>query len=655
MIDVIDLSSQFNGKYLFQNANFKISNHDKIALVGSNGAGKTTLLKVILGFQQPDSGKILKRKDLRIGYLPQDFINHSNNNLFDEVFSSHITLNNLKEKEAELVSLLDIISDENEKYEIIETLGDIHNQLEFYNEEKIKADIEKILIGLGFTEEDFNRKVEEFSGGWQMRIELAKILSSNNDLIMLDEPTNHLDIDTLDWLIEFLNNYTGALLVISHDKYFINSVTKKTLEIFANKINFFKGSYDEYLIFKKEREEQLYKSYEMQQKMIEDTKKFIEKFRYKATKAKQVQSRIKQLEKLEIIELPDKENKIRIKFPKPERIPKVLLTLDNLSKYYNNKKVFDNISFSIEKNDKIAVVGPNGAGKSTLTKIILGLTEITSGKMIKSELTNIGYFSQEATEILDSELTVWENLYYNVNDISLAQLRTLLGSFLFSDDDIEKKVKVLSGGEKNRLAICKLLLNNSNLLILDEPTNHLDVNSKEILQQALIDFEGAVLIVSHDIDFLRPITNKVLEIRNNSAKLFVGGIDYYLQKRKEQKSTNEVVDNKKNNVNLPDRKNIKKIEAEIRQKKYNEKKNYSEKLEKIEKEIKDLENQINEIENRLSLPETYNEHKLILSLNQELLELKTKYENLLEEWAELSEIIENIENKYQQQLNELLN
>lgn len=655
MIDVIDLSLQFNGKYLFQNANFKISNHDKIALVGSNGAGKTTLLKVILGFQQPDSGKILKRKDLRIGYLPQDFINHSNNNLFDEVFSSHITLNNLKEKEAELVSLLDIISDENEKYEIIETLGDIHNQLEFYNEEKIKADIEKILIGLGFTEEDFNRKVEEFSGGWQMRIELAKILSSNNDLIMLDEPTNHLDIDTLDWLIEFLNNYTGALLVISHDKYFINSVTKKTLEIFANKINFFKGSYDEYLIFKKEREEQLYKSYEMQQKMIEDTKKFIEKFRYKATKAKQVQSRIKQLEKLEIIELPDKENKIRIKFPKPERIPKVLLTLDNLSKYYNNKKVFDNISFSIEKNDKIAVVGPNGAGKSTLTKIILGLTEITSGKMIKSELTNIGYFSQEATEILDSELTVWENLYYNVNDISLAQLRTLLGSFLFSDDDIEKKVKVLSGGEKNRLAICKLLLNNSNLLILDEPTNHLDVNSKEILQQALIDFEGAVLIVSHDIDFLRPITNKVLEIRNNSAKLFVGGIDYYLQKRKEQKSTNEVVDNKKNNVNLPDRKNIKKIEAEIRQKKYNEKKNYSEKLEKIEKEIKDLENQINEIENRLSLPETYNEHKLILSLNQELLELKTKYENLLEEWAELSEIIENIENKYQQQLNELLN
>ncbi|HOP50752.1 MAG TPA: ABC-F family ATP-binding cassette domain-containing protein [Ignavibacteriales bacterium] len=655
MIDVIDLSLQFNGKYLFQNANFKISNHDKIALVGSNGAGKTTLLKVILGFQQPDSGKILKRKDLRIGYLPQDFINHSNNNLFDEVFSSHITLNNLKEKEAELVSLLDIISDENEKYEIIETLGDIHNQLEFYNEEKIKADIEKILIGLGFTEEDFNRKVEEFSGGWQMRIELAKILSSNNDLIMLDEPTNHLDIDTLDWLIEFLNNYTGALLVISHDKYFINSVTKKTLEIFANKINFFKGSYDEYLIFKKEREEQLYKSYEMQQKMIEDTKKFIEKFRYKATKAKQVQSRIKQLEKLEIIELPDKENKIRIKFPKPERIPKILLTLDNLSKYYNNKKVFDNISFSIEKNDKIAVVGPNGAGKSTLTKIILGLTEITSGKMIKSELTNIGYFSQEATEILDSELTVWENLYYNVNDISLAQLRTLLGSFLFSDDDIEKKVKVLSGGEKNRLAICKLLLNNSNLLILDEPTNHLDVNSKEILQQALIDFEGAVLIVSHDIDFLRPITNKVLEIRNNSAKLFVGGIDYYLQKRKEQKSTNEVVDNKKNNVNLPDRKNIKKIEAEIRQKKYNEKKNYSEKLEKIEKEIKDLENQINEIENRLSLPETYNEHKLILSLNQELLELKTKYENLLEEWTELSEIIENIENKYQQQLNELLN
>jgi ATP-binding cassette subfamily F protein 3 len=655
MIDVIDLSLQFNGKYLFQNANFKISNHDKIALVGSNGAGKTTLLKVILGFQQPDSGKILKRKDLRIGYLPQDFINHSNNNLFDEVFSSHITLNNLKEKEAELVSLLDIISDENEKYEIIETLGDINNQLEFYNEEKIKADIEKILIGLGFTEEDFNRKVEEFSGGWQMRIELAKILSSNNDLIMLDEPTNHLDIDTLDWLIEFLNNYTGALLVISHDKYFINSVTKKTLEIFANKINFFKGSYDEYLIFKKEREEQLYKSYEMQQKIIEETKKFIDKFRYKATKAKQVQSRIKQLEKLEIIELPDKENKIRIKFPKPERIPKVLLTLDNLSKYYNNKKVFDNISFSIEKNDKIAVVGPNGAGKSTLTKIILGLTEITSGKMIKSELTNIGYFSQEATEIFDSELTVWENLYYNVNDISLAQLRTLLGSFLFSDDDIEKKVKVLSGGEKNRLAICKLLLNNSNLLILDEPTNHLDVNSKEILQQALIDFEGAVLIVSHDIDFLRPITNKVLEIRNNSAKLFVGGIDYYLQKRKEQKSTNEVIDNKKNNVNLQDRKNIKKIEAEIRQKKYNEKKNYSEKLEKIEKEIKDLENQINEIENRLSLPETYNEHKLILSLNQELLELKTKYENLLEEWAELSEIIENIENKYQQQLNELLN
>ncbi|HOJ37618.1 MAG TPA: ABC-F family ATP-binding cassette domain-containing protein [Ignavibacteriales bacterium] len=655
MIDIIDLSVQFGGKYLFQNVNLKINKNDKIALVGSNGAGKSTFLKVLLGEIQPETGKVHKRKNLAIGYLPQEFINHSQNTLFNEVFNSHQTLNYLKTKEVDLNNLLNETTDEYERLEIIEALGEIHNQLEFYNEEKIKADIEKILIGLGFNEKDFTRTVDEFSGGWQMRIELAKILSSYNDIILFDEPTNHLDIDTLQWLIDFLKSYNGALIVISHDIYFVNSVTNRTLEIFANKMSFFNGTYNQYLNFKKERDEQLYKQYELQQKKIEDTKKFIDRFRYKATKAKQVQSRIKQLEKIELIELPDYENHIKIKFPPPDRIPKVLISLENVTKFYDDVLVFKDINFTIEKNDKIAVVGPNGAGKSTLTKILTNSTDITSGRIIKSELTEISYFSQDVTEYLDAEQTVFDNIYFSGVDLNLTAIRTLLGSFLFSDDDIEKKVKVLSGGEKNRLALCKMLLSSANLIILDEPTNHLDVNSKRVLQEALIDFSGAVLIVSHDVDFLRPIANKVLELRDHNAKLFVGGIDYYLEKRQQNKLETQTQKEKiSKDDNILNKKDIKRIEAEIRQKKYREKKEYQEKYEKIEKEIQIIEEKINQIENFLANPENYNDHNKILNANQELLELKEKYDNLFINWTELSEILENIEEKYQKELSELI-
>lgn len=653
MIDIVDLSVQFGGKYLFQNVNLKINRNDKIALVGSNGAGKSTFFKVLLGLVLPEKGKVFKRKDLRIGYLPQEFINLSTNTLFDEVFNSHITLNILKNKENELTEILNEDISEDDRIEILEELGEIHNQLEYYNEDKIRAEIEKILIGLGFTEDDFTRSVDEFSGGWQMRIEMAKILSSNNDIILLDEPTNHLDIDTLQWLIDFLKSYKGALIVISHDLYFVNSVTSRTLEIFANKMSFFNGTYNQYLAFKEERDKQLYKEYEIQQKKIEETKKFIERFRYKATKARQVQSRIKQLEKIELIELPDYENHIKIKFPDPERIPKILTTLENVTKYYGDKLVFKDASFSIEKNDKIAVVGPNGAGKSTLTKILTNKTDITSGRIIKSELTEISYFSQDVTEFLDLEQTVFDNIYFSGTELNLTQIRTLLGAFLFSDDDVDKKVSVLSGGEKNRLALCKMLLSSANLIILDEPTNHLDVNSKRVLQDALIDFKGAVLIVSHDIEFLRPIANKVLEIRNNTAKLISGGIDYYLEKRNLENlhiSNSNDASTYKQTDNTLNKKDIKRFEAEIRQKKYKEKKQYQDRFDVVEKNIQDVEAKINELENFLANPDNYKDNNKIISVNQQLIELKNKYDELFIEWSDLTTILENIEEKYQKEL-----
>jgi len=548
MIDLINISVQFGGKYLFKDFSYKIHSNDRICLVGANGSGKSTLLKIISGEILPESGEIHKQKRVSIGYLPQDNVIHKGKTLIEEANSALTDITLMKEKEASILAQMNSHDlDDEDREELVYQLGDVHNRLEDLDYYSASSRVEKILIGLGFLEEDFEKMTDTFSLGWQMRIALSKILISQNDILLMDEPTNHLDLDSLQWLIIFLNSTKCALMIVSHDKYFVNSVTNRTLEIFLNKITNFKGNYDAYLSFKGERNELLESQYELQQKKIKETEKFIERFRYKATKAKQVQSRIKQLEKIELLELPSAKKEIRIRFPEAPGSGKVNIELKGISKSFDEKIVFENIDFTINRKDKIAFVGPNGAGKTTLSKIIAGLLLPDSGNRIIGHNTMIAHYAQDIADQLNPDLDILETLMGISDQMLLGGLRNLLGSFLFTGDDVFKKVGVLSGGEKSRVALAKILLTRSNLIILDEPTNHLDITSKEILQKALIDFSGSIVLISHDIDFLKPIVNKTVEIKNRKVTLFEGGIEYFLYK----KSLNENVANE--NDNQPDK------------------------------------------------------------------------------------------------------
>lgn len=645
MIDIKNLSIQFTGENLFENVNLKIGKHDKIALVGSNGKGKSTFLKLIYGLEKPESGEIIKQKGIRIGYLPQDLISFHSKTLFDEVKSSIIELKSINEKEKDILSALNSNNiSEDDRIELIETLGELHYQkenLDFYN---VESKIKKTLIGLGFEEKDFGRLTDEFSGGWQMRIQLAKILLGDNDLILLDEPTNHLDIDTLTWLEDFLINYKGALIIVSHDRDFINKVTSKTLEIFNKQINFFPGTYDQYLSFKKEREIKLRAIEKNREKKIKEIEKFIERFRYKATKARQVQSRIKQINKLETIEILEEEKKIEIKFPEPPKSGAIPVELINVSKCYNNNEVLKDINIKIERGEKIAIVGPNGAGKTTLAKIIGNKIDVTSGKVIYGYNTLISYYEQEVADSLNPDLDLIDTLEEINDELTPGQIRNLLGAFLFSGDDVFKKVKVLSGGEKSRIALARLLLTKSNLIILDEPTNHLDYNSKEILQKALVDFTGTLIIVSHDIDFLKPIVNKVYEIRNHKLKVYYGGIEYYLQKRIEE---SEIENSESTKItNKASRKEQKRIEAELRQKKYNNTKDLRKQLELCESEIIKLENLKTQLENDLTKYEIFSNPTLAKEKNNEYEKIKILLNNEYKRWEDLNNLLEEIEKQF---------
>ncbi len=645
MIDIKNLSIQFTGENLFENVNLKISKHDKIALVGSNGKGKSTFLKLIYGIEKPETGEINKQRGIRIGYLPQDLISFRDKTLFEEVKSSMIELDTIIKKEKEILNSLnnDNLS-ESDKHELIESLGELHNQKDNINFYRAESKIKKVLTGLGFQEKDFSRLTQEFSGGWQMRIQLAKILLGENDLILLDEPTNHLDIDALTWLEDFLCEYKGALIIVSHDKHFINKVTNKTLEIFNKQINFFPGTYDQYLNFKKEREAQLKAFEKNREKKIKEIERFIERFRYKATKARQVQSRIKMLDKIESIELIQEEKKIDLKFPEPPKSGVIPVELKNVYKFYEDLEVLSDINIKIERGEKIAVVGPNGAGKTTLAKIIGNKINVSKGEVIYGYNTIISYYEQEVADSLNLEFDLIDTLEEVNDELTPGQIRKLLGSFLFSGDDVFKKVKVLSGGEKSRLALARLLLTKSNLIILDEPTNHLDLSSKEILQKALIDFSGTLIIVSHDIDFLKPIVNKVFEIRNHNLKVYYGGIEYYLQKKYEEIHEEKLYDLKESpKLN---RKEQKRLEAELRQKKYILTKDIKKELENSEREIIKLEKLKSEIEYELTKPEIFSNPELAKEKNLEYEKIKKLLNNEYNRWEELNYKIEEIEKEF---------
>lgn len=534
MISVNNLSVEFTAKTLFDNVSFVINDKDKIALVGKNGAGKSTLLKIIDGLQSPTSGTVAVANDTTIGYLPQQMVLADENTVIEEVAKAFSHIDELKDKLDRVTQKLNERTDyESEEYaELINKMSDLTELVSMSDSENSVAEMEKTLLGLGFSRNDFNRQTSEFSGGWRMRIELAKILLGRPDVLLLDEPTNHLDIESIQWLENFLMTKSKAVVVISHDRAFIDNVTNRTIEISCGKIYDYSVNYSKFVELRKERVEQQMRAYQNQQKMIAETEEFIERFRYKATKAVQVQSRMKQLAKIERIEVDEVDtSKLNLKFPPAPRSGDYPLIIDGVGKAYGSHQVFDNVTFTLKRGEKVAFVGKNGEGKSTLVKCIMGEIPFTGNLKIGHNV-KIGYFAQNQAQLLDGDITVFDTIdRVAVGDIRL-KIRDLLGAFMFGGEASDKFVKVLSGGEKTRLAMLRLLLEPVNLLILDEPTNHLDMKTKDVLKQAVKDFNGTVIVVSHDREFLDGLVDKVYEFGGGKVRECLGGIYEFLEKKR---------------------------------------------------------------------------------------------------------------------------
>ena len=541
MISLDGLTVEFGGSALFSDISFVINEKDRIALMGKNGAGKSTLLKILAGVREPTRGKVSAPKDTVIAYLPQHLMTEDGRTVFEETAQAFVHLHEMEAEIAALNKELETRTDyESDSYmELIERVSTLSEK--FYSIEEINydADIEKTLLGLGFTREDFNRQTSEFSGGWRMRIELAKLLLKKPDVLLLDEPTNHLDIESIQWLEDFLIDNGQAVVVISHDRAFVDHITTRTIEVTMGRIYDYKVNYSQYLQLRKERREQQQKAYDEQQKFIAETKDFIERFKGTYSKTLQVQSRVKMLEKLEILEVDEEDTSaLRLKFPPSPRSGSYPVTIENVSKSYGDHTVFRNANLTIERGDKIAFVGKNGEGKSTLVKCIMKELE-HDGTLTIGHNVMIGYFAQNQASLLDENLTVFQT----IDDVAKGDIRNkikdLLGAFMFGGENSAKKVKVLSGGERTRLAMIKLLLEPVNLLILDEPTNHLDMKTKDILKQALMDFDGTLIVVSHDRDFLDGLVTKVYEFGNKKVTEHLEGIYEFLQ-RKKMENLNEL-------------------------------------------------------------------------------------------------------------------
>lgn len=536
MVSINNLTVEFSAVPLFNNINFVVNPKDKIALVGKNGAGKTTLLKVIAGLQAPTKGNVGIPKDLKIGYLPQHMevsdtrtLRREVEQVFDEINRLHSLLDNLA---AEVALRTDYETDEYNT--LINRMASVSDRIAMSGAENKDAEIEKTLMGLGFKRTDFDRMTSEFSGGWRMRIELAKILLQHPDILLLDEPTNHLDIESIQWLEDFLTNRANMVVLVSHDRAFMDNVTRRTVEIVKGKIYDYKVPYSQFMELRKERVEQQTRAYQNQQKQIQDTEDFIERFRYKATKAVQVQSRIKQLAKIELIEIDEEDNTaIKLKFPPAPRSGDFPIIIDSLTKAYGEHVVIENVNLTLRRGDKVAFVGKNGEGKSTLVKCIQA--EIPYGGTLKiGHNVKVGYFAQNQAQMLDGELTVFDTIDRVATGDIRTRIKDILGAFHFGGEAADKKVKVLSGGEKTRLAMIKLLLEPVNLLILDEPTNHLDLRTKDVLKQAIKEFEGTVIVVSHDREFLDGLVDKIYSFKDGAVREYQGGIYEYLQAEKER-------------------------------------------------------------------------------------------------------------------------
>lgn len=641
MISVQNLKVEFSSQVLFEGVSFVVNKKDKIALVGKNGAGKSTLLKIFAGEQHPTSGVVSKPTDITIGYLPQTMDLSGNCTVKEEVMKAFSHIEELDSQIHELnQKLLERTDYESESYqELINTLAYKYDVRAMYQSENYEALIEKTLIGLGFLRADFDRSINEFSGGWRMRIELAKILLRRPDVLLLDEPTNHLDIESIQWLETFLKTQANILLLVSHDKAFIDNVTNRTIEISCGKIYDYKVNYSHFIELRKERVEQQKRAFENQQKMIQDTEEFIEKFRYKPTKSVQVQSRIKQLEKIERIQIDEVDHShLRLKFPPAPRSGDYPVIAENVGKSYGNLNVFHDCTFTIKRGEKVAFVGKNGAGKSTMVKCIMNEIPF-DGSLKIGHNVKIGYFAQNQAMMLDENLTVFDTIDYAATGEIRTKINDILGAFMFGGALSEKKVKVLSGGERSRLAMIQLLLQPVNLLILDEPTNHLDIRTKDILKEAIQDFEGTVIVVSHDRDFLNGLVEKVYEFGNGVMREHLGGIYDFLEYKK-LTSLQELEKKENAPTKLTEPKEMKASKLS-----YQEQKEAQKRLKQAEKKIKDLEQKVNdlkqdikEIETVLAAggdidPSTFAKHK----------ELSDLLESTMLEWEEANEAYESLQ------------
>ena len=640
MISINNLTVAYGGFTLLNEINFHISESDKIGLVGKNGAGKSTILKLICGHQSPTTGKVAVPNDVKIGYLPQIMEHHRGRSVIDEAMTA---FSDMFAQEAELERITLELSErtdyESQAYQdLIIAMNEINDRLSFARSDNPQVRAERTLIGLGFKYEELSRPTETFSQGWNMRIELAKILLSKPDVLLLDEPTNHLDIESIEWLEGYLKDYRGSLVLISHDRKFLDNVTNRTVEIMVGRIHDYKVPYSKYLELRKERLAQQQAAYENQQKMIEKTEEFIEKFRYKPTKSNQVQSRVKQLEKLERIEVDiEDRSALAVKFPPAPRSGDIAYKAVDMKVGYGEKVVFSDAQIEVRRGEKVALVGRNGEGKTTLMRVIMNELDPMDGDSRVGYNVNIGYYAQNQEDILDKEDTVFGTLdRVAVGDIRL-KLRDILGAFLFKGEDIDKKVAVLSGGERARLAMAKLILKPYNLLALDEPTNHMDIRSKDILKQALKSYDGTLIIVSHDRDFLDGLVDKLYEFRDGKVKEHLGGVQEFLERRKLE-NLNELERHYKPVEEKPAEVVQKKEEAkqEYQAKKYvsKEEKKIKNRISFLEKGIEAIEQKMAEIEAVLMNPGPGDD---VMDLTRAYLENKRELDFKMEEWEKLNE------------------
>ncbi|WP_294590502.1 ABC-F family ATP-binding cassette domain-containing protein [uncultured Bacteroides sp.] len=647
MISVEGLKVEFNATPLFEDVSYVINKKDRIALVGKNGAGKSTMLKILAGLQQPTSGIIAVPRECTIGYLPQVMILSDERTVmqeaelaFEHIFEMQADIERMNQQLAERTDY-----DSEDYQKLIDRFTHENERFLMMGGTNYRAEIERTLMGLGFCREDFERSTSEFSGGWRMRIELAKLLLRRPDVLLLDEPTNHLDIESIQWLENFLSTRANAVVLVSHDRAFLNNVTTRTIEITCGRIYDYKVKYDEFVVLRKERREQQLRAYENQQKQIQDTEDFIERFRYKATKAVQVQSRIKQLEKIERIEVDEEDNSsLRLKFVCSSRSGNYPVICEELAKAYGNHVIFHDVNLTINRGEKVAFVGKNGEGKSTLVKCIMDQITDYTGKLTLGHNVQIGYFAQNQAQLLNEELTVFDTIdHVAVGDIRL-KIRDILGAFMFGGEASDKKVKVLSGGERTRLAMIKLLLEPVNFLILDEPTNHLDMRSKDVLKDAIREFDGTVIIVSHDRDFLDGLATKVYEFGGGLVKEHLGGIYDFLQK-KQIESLNELQKSPTLSASpitskTAEAENVAPSDNKLS---YEAQKELNKKLKKLERRVADCEAEIEQTESAIAILEAKMatpEGASDMSLYEQHQKLKNQLDCVMEEWDEASSELE---------------